>query len=326
MYLELKSLPKGSTPLDFAFAIHTEVGLHTRGARVNGKLVPLSHELKSGDQVDVITSENQKPTKNWLDYATTARARAKIKGALKEDQKIIAADGKEILMRKLKSQKINLDETSVNQMVTFFKLKTSHDLFYRVGNGTIDNKAIKEYASSRSNALYSFLKSKIRKPKENPDINKEEVTENFDALVFGKEGATLDYTLSKCCNPIEGDAVFGFTTVSEGIKVHKNNCPNAISLQSKFAYRIISAKWIDSTQREYKAELKLTGIDRMGLVQEITKLISESMHVNIRNISFNSNHGIFTGEITVVVPNKNLLTSLIQNLNKINGIDKVTRS
>ncbi|WP_298956041.1 RelA/SpoT family protein [uncultured Nonlabens sp.] len=323
---ELKSLPKNSTPLDFAFSIHTEVGLHTRGARVNGKLVPLSHVLKSGDQVDIITSDNQKPTKNWLDYATTARARAKIKGALKEDQKLIAADGKEILIRKLKSQKINLDETSVNQMVTFFKLKTSHDLFYRVGNGTIDNKAIKEYASSRSNALYSFLKNKIRKPKENPDLNIKEITENFDALVFGKEGATLDYILSKCCNPIAGDSVFGFTTVSEGIKVHKNNCPNAISLQSKFAYRIISAKWIDSTQREYKAELKLTGIDRMGLVQEITKLISESMHVNIKNISFNSNHGIFTGEITVAVPNKNLLASLIQNLNKINGIDKVSRS
>jgi guanosine-3',5'-bis(diphosphate) 3'-pyrophosphohydrolase len=169
---ELKSLPKGSTPLDFGFAIHTEIGLHTRGARVNGKLVPLSHELKSGDQVDIITSENQKPTKNWLDYATTARARSKIKGALKEDQKIIAADGKEILLRKLKSQKIALDETSVNQMVTFFKLKTSHDLFFRVGNGIIDNTSIKEYANSRSNALYSFIKNKIRKPRENPDINK----------------------------------------------------------------------------------------------------------------------------------------------------------
>jgi guanosine-3',5'-bis(diphosphate) 3'-pyrophosphohydrolase len=323
---ELKSLPKGSTPLDFGFAIHTEIGLHTRGARVNGKLVPLSHELKSGDQVDIITSENQKPTKNWLDYATTARARSKIKGALKEDQKIIAADGKEILLRKLKSQKIALDETSVNQMVTFFKLKTSHDLFFRVGNGIIDNTSIKEYANSRSNALYSFIKNKIRKPRENPDINKEEVTENYDALIFGKEGTSLDYTLSKCCNPIAGDSVFGFTTVSEGIKVHKNNCPNAISLQSKFAYRIISAKWIDSTQREYKAALKLTGIDRMGLVQEITRLISDNMHVNIRNISFNSNHGIFTGEIIVVVPNKNLLTSLIQNLNKLKGIDKVTRS
>ncbi|KQC33746.1 MFS transporter [Nonlabens sp. YIK11] len=323
---ELKSLPKGATPLDFAFAIHTEVGLHTRGARVNGKLVPLSHTLNSGDQVDIITSDNQKPTKNWLDYATTARARSKIKSALKEDQKDVAAEGKVILTRKLKSQKIKLDENTVNEMVTFFKMKTSQDLFYRVGLGSIDNKMIKDYANSRSNALYSFFKSKMRKKEENVDLYKEEVTQKYDELVFGKEQASLDYTLSKCCNPIPGDAVFGFTTVSEGIKVHKNNCPNAISLQSKYAYRIISAKWIDSSQKEHRADLNLEGIDRMGLVQEVTQLISENMHVNIRNISFTSDDGIFKGQITVVVPNINMLTKLMQNLNKINGIDKVTRS
>ncbi|WP_167342022.1 RelA/SpoT family protein [Nonlabens sp. SY33080] len=323
---DLKSLPKGSTPLDFAFAIHTEVGMRTRGARVNGKLVPLSHELKSGDQVDIITSENQKPTKNWLDYATTARARSKIKSALKEDQTLIADEGKVVLARKLKSQKINLDNNVINEMVNFFKLKTSQDLFYRVGTGVIDNKAIKEYASSRSNALYSFIKNKIRKPKSNPDLDKQEVTENYDDIVFGKEQVQLDYTLSKCCNPIPGDSVFGFTTVSEGIKVHKNNCPNAISLQSKFAYRIISAKWIDSTQREHKADLVLTGIDRLGLVQEVTQVISEFMSVNIKSISFSSDDGIFKGEITVVVTNKKILQTLMQNLNKINGIDKVTRS
>ncbi len=323
---ELKSLPKGSTPLDFAFAIHTEVGMHTRGARVNGKLIPLSHELKSGDQVDIITSENQKPTKNWLDYAQTARARSKIKSALKQDQKDIAEEGKVILARKLKSQKINLDENSVNQMVNFFKLKTSHDLYYRVGNGNIENKEIKDYANSRSNALYSFFKNKIRKPKENPDLNKEEITQNYDELVFGREQTQLDYILSKCCNPIPGDSVFGFTTVSEGIKVHKNNCPNAISLQSKYAYRIISAKWIDSSQKEHRADVSLTGIDRMGLVQEITLLISENMHVDMKGITFSTDHGIFKGNITVVVPNIDMLNKLIQNIQKINGIDKVTRS
>lgn len=322
---ELKSLPKGATPLDFAFSIHTEVGLKTRGARVNGKLVPLSHELKSGDQVDIITSENQKPTKNWLDYATTARARQKIKSALKDDQKDLALEGKAVLTRKLRSLKIPLDEKSVNQMVTFFKLKTSHDLFYRVGLGSIDNKMIKEYANSRSNALYSFIKNKIRKPKENVDIHKEEVTENYDQLVFGKDQQQLDYSFSKCCSPLPGDSVFGFITVNEGIKVHKNNCPNAISMQSKFAYRIMSAKWIDSSQREHRAEIILSGIDRMGMVQDVTHVISENMHVNIRNISFTSNDGIFKGEITVVVPHKNMLTELMQNLNKLHGIDKVTR-
>ncbi|GAK94919.1 GTP pyrophosphokinase [Nonlabens ulvanivorans] len=210
-------------------------------------------------------------------------------------------------------------------MVNFFKLKTSHDLFYRVGLGSIDNKMIKEYANSRSNALYSFIKNKIRKPKENPDIHKEEVTENYDQLVFGKDQQKLDYSFSKCCSPLPGDSVFGFITVTEGIKVHKNNCPNAISMQSKFAYRIMSAKWIDSSQQEYRADVILTGIDRMGLVQEVTRVISENMHVNIRNISFTSNDGIFKGEITVVVPHKNMLIKLMENLNKLNGIDKVTR-
>ncbi|MDP5099736.1 MAG: RelA/SpoT family protein, partial [Nonlabens sp.] len=294
---QLKSLPKGAMPLDFAFSIHTEVGLKTRGARVNGKLVPLSHVLNSGDQVDIITSENAKPNRNWLDYAITSRARSKIKGALNEDQKIIAEEGKEILARKLKSQKINLDENSVNQMVIFFKLKTSQDLFYRVGTGTIDNTMLKEYASSRSNALYSFIKNKIRKPKENPDVFKEEITEHLDQLVFGVDQQQLDYTLAPCCNPIPGDRVFGFTTINDGIKVHKNNCPNAVSLQSKYDYRIMTAKWIDSTTQDYNATIVLNGIDRMGLVQDVTAVISQNMHVNIKNISFSTNHGIFTGKI-----------------------------
>jgi len=322
---QLKSLPKGAMPLDFAFSIHTEVGLKTRGARVNGKLVPLSHVLNSGDQVDIITSDNAKPNRNWLDYAITSRARSKIKGALNDDQKLIADEGKEILARKLRSQKINLDENSVNQMVNFFKLKTSQDLFYRVGTGTIDNTMIKEYANSRSNVLYSFIKNKIRKPKEVPDVFKDVLSENLDQLVFGVDQQQLDYTLAPCCNPIAGDRVFGFTTINEGIKVHKNNCPNAVSLQSKYEYRIIAAKWIDSSTQDYNATITLKGIDRMGLVQDVTVLISQNMHVNIKNISFSTNHGIFTGSIDIVVPNKNLLTDLVKKLNKLNGIDKVTR-
>lgn len=323
---QLKSLPKGAMPLDFAFSIHTEIGLKTRGARVNGKLVPLSHVLSSGDQVDIITSDNAKPNRNWLDYAITSRARSKIKNALNDDQKAIADEGKEILTRKLKSQKISLDENTVNQMVIFFKLKTSQDLFYRVGTGSIDNTMIKDYASSRSNVLYSFIKNKIRRVKDAPEVFKEEATEHLDQLVFGVDSQQLDYTLASCCNPIPGDRVFGFTTISEGIKVHKNNCPNAVSLQSKYEYRIMTAKWIDSSLQDYRAKLNLKGIDRMGLVQDVTALISENMHVDIKNISFSTNHGIFTGSIEVIVPNKNLLNEIVIKLNKLNGIDKVTRA
>jgi len=324
---ELKSLPKGATPLDFAFNIHTEVGRKTRGAKVNGKLVPLSHTLKSGDQVEIITSESAKPNPNWLDYATTARARGKIKSLLKEETKAIAADGKEILRRKLKQLKITLNEKAVNEMVSHFNLKTSLDLFYRVGTGNIDNTMLKEYAASRSNALVSFLKSKMnRKPGTNPDdINKDEITNKYDLLVFGKEEERLDYKLANCCNPIPGDSVFGFITINDGIKVHKKNCPNALSLQSNYAYRIMQAKWIDSSQQEFAAQIRLSGIDNLGLVNDITKVISSNMHVNMNSLSFQSDDGVFKGKINVIVRNKTMLKKLIDNLKKINGIDKVSR-
>lgn len=322
---ELKSLPKGATPLDFAFNIHTEVGMRTRGAKVNGKLVPLNTTLQSGDQVEIITSEQAKPNQNWLDYATTARARAKIKSSLREEKKEVALDGKEILRRKLKSQKISLNEDTINKMVTFFKLKTSLDLFYRVGIGSIDNQMIKEFASSYSNAFISFFKNKIRRNPVPEDVNKDEITSKYDMLVFGKEEEKLEYILSKCCTPIPGDNVFGFVSVSEGIKVHNKNCPNAIQLQSNYGYRIISAKWIDSSQEEFQSEIKLAGIDNLGLISEITEVISGNMHVNMRNLNFNTDGGTFTGKITVVVKNKSILKKLIGRLKQINGIDKVTR-
>jgi guanosine-3',5'-bis(diphosphate) 3'-pyrophosphohydrolase len=324
---ELKSLPKGSTSLDFAFNIHTEIGMKTRGAKVNGKLVPLSHVLESGDQVDILTSESAKPNPNWLDYATTARARSKIKSALKEDKKLLAEEGKEILRRKLKQLKINLNEASINELVNFFKLKTSLDLFYRVGIGTIENPMLKDFASSRSNALMTYIKSKISRKVtlKKEDIEKEEITSNFNSLVFGKEQEKLDYKLSNCCNPIPGDDVFGFLTVSEGIKIHKKNCPNALSLQSNYAYRIMTAKWVDSTQQEFLAQIIISGIDQIGLVNDITKIISENMHVNMKSLSFESDDGLFSGKINVVVKNNTLLKKLLEKLKKINGIDKITR-
>jgi GTP pyrophosphokinase len=323
---DLKSLPKGSTPLDFAFSIHTEIGLKTRGARVNNKLVPLSTELKSGDQVEIITSENTKPNINWLDYANTARARAKIKSALKEEKKEIAEEGKAILTRKLRAQKIPFNEKTVNELVMHFNLKTSLDLFYRVGIGKIDNQKLKEFANSRSNALVSYIKRKIKKPAIAEDLNKDEITSKFDQLVFGRdEDETLEYKLANCCNPIPGDQVFGFVTVNEGIKVHKKNCPNALQLQSNYAYRIIPAKWIDSSQQDFKAVIKLTGIDNLGLVSEITREISSNLNVNMQKINFESVDGIFNGRITLVVKNNSILTTITNRLKKINGIDKVSR-
>jgi GTP pyrophosphokinase len=322
---DLKSLPKGATPLDFAFSIHTEVGMKTRGAKVNSKLVPLSYELKSGDQVEIITSENIKPSSNWLNYATTAKARSKIKSSLKEEKRRIGEDGKEILRRKLKQLKITLNERTVNHLVNHFKLKTSLDLFYRVGIGTIDNQMLKDFAASYNNAFISFFKNRIRRPSSSPEIEKEEVTSKYDMLVFGKEEEKLNYKLANCCNPIQGDDVFGFVSVTDGIKVHKKNCPNAISLQSNYAYRIMPAKWIDSSQQEFTAVIHLTGIDNIGLVNDVTKIISSNHNVNMKDIGFNADGGVFKGKITVEVKNKTILKKLMQSLKKINGIDKITR-
>lgn len=324
---EIKSLPKGATSLDFAFSIHSEIGVKTRGTRVNGKLVQLNHELKSGDQIEIITSPHQKPTINWLDYVTTSRAKNKIKNVLNEDTKKTAEEGKEVLTRKLKHLKITLSESVVNELVNFFSLKTSLDLYYRMGIGAIENQQLKDFAAQKSNTFISFFKNRIkRSPTVNPDeINKQELTKNLDLLVFGKENDKLDYKLSSCCNPIPGDIVFGFITINEGIKVHKKDCPNAIALQSNYAYRIMQAKWIDSTQQEFKASLKITGMDSLGLTNELTKVISNNMHVNIQSISLNGEAGIFNGQVTVVVQNNTILKKLIDNIKKIDGVDKVTR-
>ena len=322
---DLYSLPKGSTALDFAFNVHTEIGLHTRGTRVNGKLVSLSHQLKSGDQVAVITSDKVKPNSNWLDYATSGRALSKIKSSLKEEEKQIAKDGKVILARKLKSLKITLDEKTINQLVVYFKIKTSLDLFYRVGAGIIDNKKIKEFATSRNNMIVSFFKNKLRKPSKPEDIHKEEITAKYDQLVFGKDDDKLDYKIGVCCNPIPGDKVFGFITVTDGIKIHKKNCPNALQLQSNFSYRIISAKWIDSSQSDFKTELLISGIDTIGLVNEVTRIISNTHNINMISVHFESDDGVFNGNIILVVKNITILDNLVKNIKKINGIDKVTR-
>ena len=324
---DLKSLPKDATPLDFSFSIHTEIGMKTRGAKVNGKLVPLNHVLQSGDQVDIITSENAKPNSNWLDYVTTTRAKSKIKSSLKEEKKTLAEDGKEILRRKLKQLKISLNEKSINELVSYFNLNTSLDLFYRVGISSIDNTMLKSFAASRSNALVSFIKNKITRNKGliKESVEKDEITSKYDMLVFGKEEEKLNYRLSSCCNPIPGDMVFGFLSIKEGIKIHKKVCPNALSLQSNYAYRIMAAKWIDSSQQVFRAVVKLTGIDRLGLVNSITKVVSENMNVNIKSIKFDTDSGVFNGEITVEVNNNNFVEKLMERLQKINGIEKVFR-
>jgi GTP pyrophosphokinase len=321
---DIKSLPKGATPIDFAYAIHTDVGSKCRGAKVNGKIVPLSKELKSGDQVEIITSNSQKPKMAWLDYAITSRARSKIKNSLKEEQKKLGEEGKEILNRKLRALKIKFNEKTVNELVNYFKLKTSLDLFYRIGNGSISNTDLKAYTNQKGNSFVSLFKGKRRKKSEPVDQNNE-VTQKFDLLVFGKDEETLPYINAKCCTPIPGDKVFGFITINEGIKVHRIDCPNAVSLRANYGYRTLKAKWIDSTQREFKINIMVSGIDNVGIVNDVTLVISNAMNVNIQRINIDSEDGYFEGHIRVSVKNIDQLNRLITSLKSIDGVMKVER-
>ena len=323
---DLKSLPKNASTLDFAFSIHTDVGLKCRGAKVNGKLVPLSHTLKSGDQIEVITSSTNKPNARWLDFVITARAKTKIRAALKDEEKKIAEEGKAILQRKLRHLKITFNDKTVNELVNYFKLRTSFDLFYRIGNGAIDNTLLKAFVSQRNSTILNFFKTKLRRnPSNKQEHHIEEVTDKFDALVFGKEEGKLDYKLSKCCNPIPGDKVFGFLTINEGIKVHKQNCPNAISLQSHYAYRIIPAKWIDSTKQDFKAILHISGVDNQGIINNLTRIISNNMGVLIHSINIAGDEGVFEGKLSISVKNSPQLNKLIKSIKQLEGVKKVER-
>ena len=324
---DLKSIKSGSTALDFAFNIHTDIGTKTRGARVNGKLVPLSHILKSGDQVDIMTSKNTKPSVNWLDFVVTSKAKSKIKSSLNIEKKRISIEGKEILKRKLKHFKIKLDDKISTSMMKFFNINASNDLFFSVGNGTIDNKKIKKFVTDYNRSFIGFIKRRIGSNKKKVDkINESDHSIKFDKLIFGKEQESLKYSMANCCDPIPGDSVFGFVSVNDGIKVHKKDCSNSISLRSNYAYRVISAKWIDSQSHEFNTKINLTGIDDLGIISQITSTISDSMNVNMNKISFESNDGLFTGTISLEVKNKVILNKLLKSLKKIKGIEKVTRN
>ena len=296
--------------------------MKTRGIKVNGKIVPLSYKLSSGEQVQIIKSNNSKPSASWLDFVITSKAKSAIRSSIKENKKKIAEEGKEILRRKLKQLKITFNENNINKIQTFFNLQTSLDLFYRIGIGTIDNSDLKKYANSQ-NAIIKFFRRKVsEKPIKKQD---DEINTKYDQLVFGNEDERLDYTLSNCCRPLPGDKVFGFVTINEGIKVHKSDCKNALSLQSKFAYRILKSKWIDSTQHDYTSTIQIVGIDNIGLVNKITTIISDNLSINMRKMSFDTEGDVFKGSITLRVKNKKIIDKLIQRIKKIKGVYKAVR-
>ncbi len=330
---ELRTLPLGSTALDFAYSIHTQIGDNCLGAKVNHKLVPLSHALKSGDQVEIITSKKQKPKPDWLNYVTTARAKGKIKSALKEQKKTQAEEGKEILYRKLKQLKIDNTPENIQKLTDHFKLSAPLDLYYEVAIGKIGQKELKAYAMEQdSGGIFSYLRNPFGRSREVQEAKKpvidpirQQLKDKPDTLLIGDNMENLSYTLSPCCNPIPGDDVFGFVTIQEGIKIHRNNCPNAVQLMSKYAYRVVKAKWMTNKSIAFLSGLRLKGIDEVGLLQNITNAITSEYNINIRNIHLDTHDGTFEGEVMLYIYDTQHLNKLIKKLKKLKGIQKVTR-
>ena len=317
----LIQLPQGATALDFAFEIHSDLGASCIGAKVNHKLVPISHVLQNGDQVEIITSGKQKPKEDWLNIVVTAKAKSKIKSSLKEEKRRIAEDGKEILERKLKSLKITYNTDNLNKLTLFLKLASTQDLFYNVAKGITDMKDLKAFAQSEKSMdqhqqhFESHVSGLVKK------LNRQDT----ETLLIGDDLQNIDYTLSPCCNPIPGDDVFGFITVNEGIKIHRINCPNAAKLLANYAYRVVKAKWTSQQELAFLTGLKIIGIDDVGLVNRITSVISQDFKINIRSITISSNEGIFEGSIMIFVHSTEHLERLIKTLKGIRGITTINR-
>lgn len=317
---DLKTLPVKSTALDFAYEIHTDIGSRCIGAKVNHKLAPISHTLNSGDQVEILTSDKQRPKEDWLSFVITAKAKGRIKSALKDEKRILGEQGKEIFDRKIKHLKIPVAEINMNDILLYYKLPNVLELYYRIAMDAIDLKQLREAVNYKDQRVRSQRTAE-------PTLEElvKQARGSTDMLVIGENLNKIDYKLSPCCNPIPGDDVFGFITINDGIKIHRVNCPNAMQLMSNFAYRIVKAKWTGQEQLSVLAGIKITGMDDVGVVNNITKVISSELKVNMRSISIESNEGLFEGTIMLFVHDTEHLTKLMKKLSALSGILNVTR-
>jgi GTP diphosphokinase / guanosine-3',5'-bis(diphosphate) 3'-diphosphatase len=323
---ESKLLPTKSTALDFAFDIHTALGLHCIGAKVNHKLVPLSHQLKNGDQVEIITSSKQKPNEDWLNFVVTAKAKGKIKDAFKEEKKQIAEAGKILLEKKLKSLQIELTNENQNSLLKHFKTLNLQEFNYLIGLKKID---LSEIDDAKIIAGKIVFNKEINLPQQHIDFEnevKQILSKNAEITIFGdNDTSKLQYSLAKCCNPIPGDDVFGYMTATEGLKIHSVKCPNAIRLLGNQAHRVIATKWSKNHEVAFLTKIKITGIDEVGVMSKITQIISSEMKINIRSINIDTVDGIFEGEFMIYVNDTPQLNSTIKKLLALEGIHNVER-
>lgn len=320
---EIKILPAGSTALDFAFSVHSDLGMKCLGAKVNGKLVPISYKLHNGDQIDILSSQNQKPKSDWLDFVVTSKAKSKIKAILNSEKSHLVEEGKETLQRKMRHAKINFNDEEINKMQKFFNLKTSQDLFLSFQNGALDTGDVKRYTESKGliNNLFNRFK---KSPSKNIEFE-EKSQSDLDLIVFGKDEEKLNYSFAKCCTVIPGDKMFGFITISDGIKVHNDLCPNAINLRANYDYRLIPAKWVNEERFKNRIKVEIEGLDRMGMINDITAVISNGMNIDMKSMTIESNDGVFKGIINLEVRNKAQLDESFKQLKNINGVSRVKR-
>ncbi len=322
---DVKMLPVGSTALDFAFSIHSAIGSKCIGAKVNHKLVPISHKLRSGDQIEIISSNKQKPTEDWLNYVVTAKAKSKIKDALKEEKRRIADDGKYIVQKKLEGMGAGFNQHNIDILVSYYKVLSQLDLFYNVAVKQTDLKELKEF---------HVLGDKLEAPKPvKPVIEPKTETEHRTAaqkkdselIIFGESSDKIMYNLAKCCNPIPGDTVFGFVTTGKGLTIHRTNCPNAAQMMANYGHRVVKTKWAKNKEISFLTGLHIVGLDDVGVINKITNVISGEMKVNISALTIESGEGIFQGSVKVFVHDKEELDELIERLKQLNGIQSVNR-
>ncbi len=322
---EVKMLPTGSTALDFAFAIHSAIGTKCIGAKVHHKLVPISHKLRSGDQIEIITSNKQKPSEDWLNIVVTAKAKNKIKDALREEKRKVADDGKYILQRKIEGIGAAFSSGNIDELVHFYKLPSQLDLLYKIATKNIDLKELKDF---------HVLGDRLEAPKPKPVITefhtdhahqKHFNKKDSELIIFGESSDKIQYNLAKCCNPIPGDDVFGFVSIGKGLIIHRTNCPNAAQLFANYSHRIVKTKWAKNKEISFLTGLKIIGLDDVGVIHKITNIISGEMKINIAALTIESDSGIFKGSVKIFVHDKEELKELVDKLKNLQGIQKIDR-
>jgi guanosine-3',5'-bis(diphosphate) 3'-pyrophosphohydrolase len=320
---DLRVLPVGSTILDFAYDIHTDIGDTCIGAKVNKRLVPLSHQIESGDQLEIITSSKQHPNEDWLRFVVTARAKQKIKSSLNEERKKISLDGKEILERKFKQHNIKMNGENISVLEKYYRQNTATELYVKIAKGKLDLTKLRDIENV--NGMLQLEKKASKTARRKKESVLEIVDQKTDTIIIGDDFKDIDYKIAKCCNPIPGDKVFGFVTINEGIKIHRNNCSNAENLQSKMAYRCVRARWKGQKMIEREASLRLKGFDQVGLVNRLTEIMSNQLNVNMKSISFETEDGIFHGKIKVLVYDTVHLEELMNKFEMVEGVQRVER-